>query len=209
MRVLSLSCKFLISCLVALTKMITIGIDFPTEMHARGLTNQPGREGGALPASAAPAPALQRAIMNRHQQARRSPGSMVPLKLEPTPLTIPPSIRSPGRYPHCTSPSQASSSSSTSPAYVTQGVMTPPGSDHALDNRPPLMHLGQGVRTTSAPHISPLVTSPGAAPRPSAAQVRPSSFYPSPFQNHIDQLGKLALPLLARVIAPFERALSS
>ena len=156
-----------------------------------------------MTAPTAPAPALQRAIMNRHQQARRSSGSMAPLKLEPTPLSIPPSLRSPGRYTNCTSPSQASSSSSTSPAYVNQGVMTPPGSDHVLEHRPPLMHLGHGVRTASAPQISPLVTSPGGAPRPSVGHVRPSSFYPSPFQNHIDQLGKLALPLLVRMMNPF------
>lgn len=193
-----------LSVSVALTKDNDLGVDLQAELHTRS-ANQGGRDAPPLPAPAAQAPALQRAIMNRHHQARRSPTSG-PLKMEPMQLSIP-ALRSPGHHPHSTSPSQASSSSSTSPAFGAQGVLTPPASDHAIPLRPPPM--GSGVRTTSAPHAPgvPMMAGPGG-PRTPGGPTRQSTFYPSPFQHHIDQLGKLARPSLFLHFR-FERALPS
>ena len=148
----------------------------------------------------AQAPTVQRAIMNRHHQARRSNSSIAP-KLEPgAPLQSPQSRPTPS--------SHASSPNSNSPGFNGQGVMTPPASDtqiqfqqqqqqrlqaakglHGLPG-PGLMANTGGMGTTSGPKGGS-GGSGGTGGTPVAA-----AYYPSPFQNHIEQLGKLTPPLL-------------
>merc|ERR1712225_217149 len=72
----------------------------------------------------AQAPTVQRAVMNRHHQARRSNSSIAP-KLEPgAPMQSPQSRPTPS--------SHASSPTSHSPGFHPQGVMTPPASESQM-----------------------------------------------------------------------------
>ncbi|KAI9814139.1 MAG: hypothetical protein M1832_005950 [Thelocarpon impressellum] len=145
------------------------GIDVQAELNAKGDYGQPGTPAvpgpgpAPAPGPAAHAPAVQRAIMNRHQQARRSmAGVSVNTKLE-MPNTMVPQGASPQLQP--TPPSQTSSPSSVSQSFAVQGTMTPPVSDVPLQQQrqaPP--RPGSGVvRTTSAPHAHaapPMINSP-------------------------------------------------
>src|SRR5213080_4463009 len=85
-----------------------------------------------LSASATEPPPIQRAIMNRHHQARRSTSGLA-AKADPTsqlhqgPRGNVFASQSPRLQP--TPPSQTSSPNPTSPVYVLQGVMTPPASE--------------------------------------------------------------------------------
>merc|ERR1711939_384455 len=97
------------------------GIDVQAELRAKtgsshlGPTHMPNM---------AQAPTVQRAIMNRHHQARRSNSSIAP-KLEPgAPMQSPQSRPTPS--------SHASSPTSHSPGFHPQGVMTPPASESQM-----------------------------------------------------------------------------
>ena len=150
----------------------------------------------------AQAPTVQRAIMNRHHQARRSNSSIAP-KLEPgAPLQSPQSRPTPS--------SHASSPTSNSPGFHNQGVMTPPASDsqmqfqqqqqqrlqaaksqpaHGLPGNAGMV-VNTGVGASIAPKGPGSSGTSGTGGTPVAA-----AYYPSPFQNHIEQLGKLTPPL--------------
>ena len=170
------------------------------EMRARTVSRTGGANSYPIPLATAPSAALrQRAVMNRQ---RRSP----PLKMEqPAGHFGTSSVHSHDQYPPCTSPSQASSASSNS-AFHEQSALTPPASDHVpMPPRPvPMANLGHGIRTSFTNHVTglrPTSTSPGGSMvPPRSAQMHPartSNFYPSPYQQHIDQLGKLALSVPA------------
>lgn len=163
-------------------------------------------------------PTVQRAIMNRHQQARRSNSSIAP-KLEPgAPLQNQPSPQS-----RPTPSSHASSPTSNSPGFANQGVMTPPASDSLVQqqqlHQQQLHHQHQQQQhrlqpaKSQGPHGLPgaagLVNAGmiGGAMGPKGQGSRgtgstgstpvAAAYYPSPFQNHIEQLGKLSHPLLS------------
>ena len=157
--------------------------------------------------------------MNRHHQARRSAGGVAP-KYDPGhPASSHRegvlSIQSPQLQP--TPPSQISSPSTTkSPGFVAQGGMTPPASDlqaqqqqqhqhqhqQPRPHQPPKAHNHPriqphpGIRMPSTDSIGTQLTPQTAGPTGSGS-ASTSTFYPSPFQNHIDQLGKLTRSLLS------------
>ena len=172
----------------------------------------------------AQAPTVQRAIMNRHNQVRRSNSNIAP-KLEPGVGVI----QSPQSRP--TPPSHASSPTSNSPGFHNPGVITPPASEpqmqhphqqqqHQHQTQQQQQQQQQRIRTTKLqiPHGLPsaglvntgMIGTPlGAGPKgrgtsgagSSAGTPVTAAFYPSPFQNHqnhYEQLGKLSRPLLSR-----------
>jgi hypothetical protein len=151
-------------------------------------------------------PTMQRAIMNRHHQARRSNSNIAP-KLEPG---VP--LQSPQLRP--TPSSHVSSPTSNSPGFSNPGVMTPPASDSQTQHQ-----RLQGPK--SIPGNPALLTNPGVigtslGPKGQAVSGSGSSggtpiaaaHYPSPFQNyrnqnfrnHIEQLGKSPSSLFKEVL---------
>ena len=184
----------------------------------------------AQPAGNQPSP-VQRAIMNRHHQARRSLSGMPP-KLVSSYAAA--QSRQDGPFPshspqlQPTPPSHTSSPIGTkSPGFVVQEGMNSPASDaqsqHLILQQQQKPQQQQQQR--QQPHLSPRLTSqshPRAYPgiaiptsdaatplmTPSTAEEsrngvgtdksRPQSgYYPTHFQNHINQLGKLSRPLLS------------
>jgi len=160
--------------------------------------------GPTMPHMAQP-PTIQRAIMNRHHQARRPIPNIAP-KLEPG-ITLP----SPQSRP--TPPSHASSPTSNSSGFHN---LTPPASDsqiqlphqhqqvqqqrmhvtkpqmpHGIPGNPGLVNTGI-IGTVLGPRGqgSNGTGSTGGTPTTAA-------YYPSSFQNHYEQLGKLSRPLLS------------
>ncbi|KAI9787300.1 MAG: hypothetical protein M1835_002819 [Candelina submexicana] len=185
------------------------GIDVQAELRAK--TGSPHLAPTAAPTSQpTQQPPIQRAIINRRHQARRSASSITP-KIE-TNNAAPQSSResvlqsgSPQLQP--TPPSQTSSpsTSSKSTGFVTQSVMTPPAPD-VLAQHPQQQHPQQQQQHKSyapsqqqAPTPNPGFSSPRnnsttgqQGSRPITTAAPSSTYYPSPFQNHIDQLGKLS-----------------
>jgi hypothetical protein len=145
-------------------------------------------------------PTVQRAIMNRHHQARRSHSGIAP-KLEPSVPTPHPSIhsnQSPQSRP--TPSSHASSPNSHSPGFAPPGVMTPPASDSQLQQqrsqalKPQLSHgLPVGQAGLGAP-LAPANKGQGNSGARGIGAGQPN-YYPSPFQNQIEHIGKLTRPL--------------
>lgn len=134
-------------------------------------------------------PTVQRAIMNRHHQARRSNSSIAP-KLEPGA-----SLQSPQSRP--TPSSHASSPTSNSPGFHNQGVMTPPASDTMQ-----FQQQQQRLQTAKQQSIPGLPGNPTMMGNPgqhsghkiqgvsgtgsAAGAPTNTAYYPSPnFQNHI------------------------
>jgi hypothetical protein len=151
----------------------------------------------------AQAPTVQRAIMNRHHQARRSNSNIAP-KLEP-PLQSPQLRPTPG--------SHVSSPTSNSPGFSNPGVMTPPASDPQTPH--PRLHApkaaSHGLPGNQALLANTGVIGTGLGSKGQGSSGSGSSVgtpiaavhYPSPFQNfrnpnfrnHIEQLGKLPPPV--------------
>ena len=151
-------------------------------------------------------PTVQRAIMNRHHQARRSNSNIAP-KLEPGAATMAQAHSSihPTTSPQTrpTPPSHHSSPTSNSPGFQTQGVMTPPASDSQTQiqraAQPLKSHIQHGLPMPSVtgglgPGIMSVMKGQGSSGPGSIGGV-PASYYPATFQNHIEQLGKLTRPL--------------
>jgi hypothetical protein len=163
-----------------------------------------------MPQNMAQAPTVQRAIMNRHHQARRSNSSIAP-KLEPgAPLQSPQSRPTPS--------SHASSPTSNSPSFGNQGVMTPPASDtqiqfqqqhqqrlqaaksqpqHGLLGTPGLIGSAGGIGAALKPQGPGTSGTGGTGGTPVSA-----AYYPSPsgaggYLTHLEQLGKLSPPFLS------------
>jgi hypothetical protein len=140
----------------------------------------------------AQAPTVQRAIMNRHHQARRSNSSIAP-KLEPgAPLQSPQSRPTPS--------SHASSPTSNSPGFHNQGVMTPPASDSQMQFQQQQQQRLQAAKSQPVhglPGAAGMIvnTGVGASMAPKGPGSSGTSgtggtpvvaaYYPSPFQNHI------------------------
>jgi hypothetical protein len=174
------------------------GIDVQAELRAK--TGSPQVGPTHMPQNIAQAPTVQRAIMNRHHQARRSTSNIAP-KLEPGIALQSPQLRP-------TASSHVSSPTSNSPGFSNPGVMTPPASDsqaqHQRLQAPKSSHGLLGNTGVLGPPLGPKGQgssgSGSAAGTPIAA-----THYPSPFQNfrnpnfrnHIEQLGKLLHPSLS------------
>ncbi|KAH0537796.1 hypothetical protein FGG08_005478 [Glutinoglossum americanum] len=126
------------------------GIDVQAELRAKTGSPHVGPLSVATPATETPP--MQRAIMNRHHQARRSHSGIAP-KIEPNNQLQHGSRghvftgQSPQLQP--TPPSQAASSNPTSPIY---GVMTPPASDRLAQHQ---HQQQQQHRQQQAPNTHP------------------------------------------------------
>ncbi|TVY51537.1 hypothetical protein LCER1_G007147 [Lachnellula cervina] len=167
------------------------GIDVQAELRAK--TGSPHLGPTHMPQNMAQAPTVQRAIMNRHHQARRSNSSIAP-KLEPgAPFQSPQSRPTPS--------SHASSPTSNSPGFHNQRVLTPPASEpHIQFQQQQQQHRLQAAKPQS-PHGLPgnagmvVNTGLGASIAPKGPGSSGTSgtggtpvaaaYYPSPFQNHI------------------------
>ncbi|OCL14968.1 hypothetical protein AOQ84DRAFT_279950 [Glonium stellatum] len=192
------------------------GIDVQAELRAK--TGSPNLGPTRTPASANTSPnqpPMQRAIMNRHQQARRSIG--VPPKAEGVhglPLIQPEGVlpnRSPLSQPtpssHVSSPS---TTATRSPNFIPQsGTSVSPNfgpvaqQQHLRPQQPPrsqytpLMAPQRPSVITNHPasngmsSASTVGSGAGSVMTGSSTSGGPSAYYPSPFQSHMDQLGKL------------------
>jgi hypothetical protein len=179
------------------------------QAELRAKTGSPHLGPTHMPQNMSQPPTMQRAIMNRHHQARRSTSNIAP-KLEPGAVPVThahpsmPNNPSPASRP--TPPSHHSSPISNSPGFPQQGVMTPPAS---VESQLQTQRSHQQVKT-QLHHGLPMPPSAGGISQPMTAAMKgqgssgpgsmggvPAAYYPSPFQNHIEQLGKLTRPLLS------------
>ncbi|CAI6091998.1 hypothetical protein V2G26_013532 [Clonostachys chloroleuca] len=158
------------------------GIDVQAELRAK--TGSPNLGPTHMPQNLVQPPPIQRAIMNRHHQSRRSNASIAP-KAEP-PVSLP--------TPHRTTASPKSRptppSHSSSPKNHTTSGFSPAASD--------TMSMRGGVHGMSRQpiHAMPPTSQQSRHPPPPQAQGgrhgpanSGASFYPTPaFQNHIEQL---------------------
>ncbi|SPO01142.1 related to MEAB protein [Cephalotrichum gorgonifer] len=183
------------------------GIDVQAELCAK--TASPNLGPTHMPQPLVQPPPIQRAIMNRHHQSRRSISSIAP-KLEPgvsqmnTP-TQTTGIMSPKSRP--TPPSHANSPTSSGPTFGSQPALSPPVSDSvslrtsgtpAAPKQHPLNSVPASPATSRAGSTVPHSATVRAAARnpPQAPNAQPvttptstAGFYPTPsFQNHMEQL---------------------
>ena len=129
-------------------------------------------------------PPIQRAIMNRHHQSRRSNSSIAPKAESVSSVPPPMQPHSSATSPKNTRPTPSSHSNSpTNPGY------SPAPSDNTSVRgsmgaaRPPMPPM-QGASRQQVMQQSNVRSAP-SAPNGGA------SYYPTPaFQNHIEQLGK-------------------
>ena len=152
------------------------------------------------PASMAPAP-LQRTALNR-QHARRA-GQVFPPRIGPGSAAQPDlscSARSPQGHPtpssHASSPTAMSTQS---PASLQPGAMTPPASvitggqqQYGVAQPPRSRYVMQHPPQHRGPAFAATNGVSSLAETSNGAQGGASNFYPSPFQKHIEQLGKLS-----------------
>ncbi|KAI0548088.1 hypothetical protein F4679DRAFT_596990 [Xylaria curta] len=179
------------------------GIDVQAELQAK--TGSPNLGPTHMPQNMMQPPPIQRAILNRHHNSRRSASSIAP-KLEPGVTSVPvqvniqPSVTSPKTRP--TPPSHAASPTNPTPPYgghLAAAVSPTAGApDHGT------------IRTTMPPPMKqPMPPMPGILPGPrqqlmqpqpsqhqhqpqhqATSGPRPPSVYPtSSFQSHFQQLG--------------------
>ncbi|GME54227.1 Basic-leucine zipper (bZIP) transcription factor [Neofusicoccum parvum] len=195
------------------------GIDVQAELRAKTGSPHMGPTRVPPPGSAVQPP-MQRAIMNRHQQARRSLVGF-PQKVEGvqgSPLAQPDGSV-PNHSPHSqpTPASHMSSPSTTatkSPNFIP--TISPNMGPVSQSQQQQQQQQQQQIRPQpSRSQYNPLppqrssslntqFAAPSGLPNASSAGGNalagngngPSAFYPSPFQSHMDQLGKLTRPLL-------------
>jgi hypothetical protein len=188
---------------------MSIGIDVQAELRAK--TGSPHLGPTHMPQNMVQPPTVQRAIMNRHHQARRSNSNIAP-KLEPGAPPAPHSMNSnPSPQSRPTPSSHHSSPTTNSPVYAAQGVLTPPASDAQMQMQqqqqqgrlqPLKPQVHHGLPGSQQPGgIGPLVAmkGPGSSGQSSMGGV-PAAYYSGPFQNHqthIEQLGKLTPSFLS------------
>ncbi|KAI9806324.1 MAG: hypothetical protein M1825_006439 [Sarcosagium campestre] len=201
------------------------GIDVQAELSAK--TSSPhSRSAGAGPSQAPPI--QRAIMNRHHQVRRPTSAVMPKVEQGPGMARVPRgssfgSGGSPQLQP--TPPSQTSSPNSTSPSYAAQGVMTPPTGDAMMAQRqmqqqqqplaqgqpahlqhpqlehafgaPPPFKRSRTASSSQTPLVIPATSGRGAV-EASGSSRTPSNFYPSPFQSHIEQLGKLTRPFLSR-----------
>jgi len=196
--------------------LIEKGIDVQAELRAK--TGSPNLGPTRVPAAPPPlAQPIQRFAVNKFHQSRRSLTGLPP-KAEGAPQVQPEGLltqRSPLSHPTPTSHLSSPTAHSTrSPNFLPQGGAISPSFG-------PLAQQGQQLRpqqplrpqpniqqtpqqrppiTTNYPGSSGVSTASSAAGSgitgSASASASQSNYYPSPFQNHYDQLGKLSRPLL-------------
>ncbi|EDO04861.1 hypothetical protein SS1G_07344 [Sclerotinia sclerotiorum 1980 UF-70] len=177
------------------------GIDVQAELRAK--TGSPHLGPTHMHQNMAQPPTVQRAIMNRHHQARRSNSSIAP-KLEPGVSFH--NNQSPQSRP--TPSSHASSPTTSSPGFNHQGVLTPPSSDSQMQHQQQQQQRLHAAKTQAQHALSGttglLVNTSVASPLGAKGQGNGNgngagnaggatgapTYYPS-FQTHIEQLGKL------------------
>ena len=152
---------------------------------------------------------VQRALLNRQSHGRRSTSGSSSRALRPH-SSHSSSVQSPGVQP--TPSSQIVSPSTTkSPIGVAKGGMLLPSVDmKAQQQQQPLPPLESRTYPQQPPSRLSIPTSrsslqgtaPSTADTSRSSEVgstagTQTSFYPSPFQAHIEQLGKLSRPLLS------------
>lgn len=180
------------------------GIDVQAELRAK--TGSPSLGPTHMPQTIAQPPTVQRAIMNRHNQNRRSTIG-IPPKIEPVSTTHSQtsmqSTQSPQSGP--TPSSHTSSPTSMSPGF--QGVMTPPASESQMQHQARPMKQQMGMPMSLGSLGAPLVPRPKGHGGGRAGGIGgiQTGYYQPPFQNHIEQLGKLSRPLLSLI--SFNRAM--
>ncbi|KAI9740656.1 MAG: hypothetical protein M1818_004620 [Claussenomyces sp. TS43310] len=140
------------------------GIDVQAELRAK--TGSPSLGPTHMPQNMAQPPTVQRAIMNRHNQARRMNANIAP-KIEPGvgPATHGSTHSNPSPQSRPTPTSHHSSPTSNSPTYPTQGVMTPPGSEPQMQPQRMNYTLKQQM-TQGIPQGAPPTTYPGQSMTP-------------------------------------------
>ncbi|OBT50115.1 hypothetical protein VE04_08868 [Pseudogymnoascus sp. 24MN13] len=168
------------------------GIDVQSELRAK--TGSPSLGPTHMPQGMAMPPTVQRAIMNRHHQARRSNSNIAP-KLEPV---VPLGNPSPQSRP--TPSSHHSSPTSTSPGFAQANVLTPPAPEAQMQqqqraHQPLKPQMNHGLGVSVGPQNAGLGPALKGIQAAAGAGDAPAAYYPS-FQNHIEQLGKLAQPPL-------------
>ncbi len=187
-----------------------VGIDVQAELKSKTDTSHIPHNNPSHPLSQ-PSP-QQRAVMNRHNQACRS-ASGSGLKIQRPEVSQGNSIPNQPPQLQPNPPQQIHSPLMTkSPVSLVQGGMTSPGVDMQAQQQPqPQLkprsrssrgHLGLAI-PTSAPNMqamSPNARGGGRSNEINSATSNASSYYPSPFQTHIEQLGKLSRPLLSPLL---------
>lgn len=158
-----------------------------------------------MPQNLVQPPPIQRAIMNRHHQSRRSNSSIAP-KSEPG-ATLPPPVQ-----PHSSaaSPKNRPTPSSHSDSPTNTGSAFSPATSDNLSmrgsnsipavSRPQLPQMSAPTtQPTRQPMMQPISAARGGPI--SATSGSGASFYPTPaFQNHIEQLGKPAVALTPNLL---------
>ena len=147
--------------------------------------------------------------MNRHNQARRSISGSGLKVLHPQSSQGNSMTSQPSQLQSNPSLQTHSPLMTKSPASLVQGGIASPGGDLQAQqqtqpqlkprNQPARGNLGLAI-PTSAPNMqamSPNERGGGGGNEMNSAASNPSSYYPSPFQTHIEQLGKLSRPLLS------------
>ena len=189
----------------------TIGIDVQAELHLKSSSPSiPPTKPTSIPPNQNPP--LQRAAVNRQSTHRHHKSGIAPkldqINMPQTQRENAYTIHSPQLQPtpssHVSSPSAAKS-----PGFALQGGMSPTGTDFQAQQqqqqpRSQLLPRSRTFSQTQAsiliPHTDSVDTigdSQSVMPVTSApiSTHAPSSYYPSPFQKHYDQLGKLARPV--------------
>ncbi|CAI0650224.1 hypothetical protein GCG54_00006678 [Colletotrichum gloeosporioides] len=161
------------------------GIDVQAELRAK--TGSPSLGPTHAPQNMVQPPPIQRAILNRHHQSRRSNSSIAP-KLEPGISPLPPPIQgghsaaSPKTRP---TPSSHSNSPTNTAPYGSQPALSPAASENG-----PMRTMAPSMKSQLSP-MAPM--NPAArAHMMSGGPPRVGNngpYYPTPaFQNHIEQL---------------------
>ena len=175
------------------------GIDVQAELRMKTegshVLSQP-----ASTAAAAQPSAVQRAVMNRHNQARRTTSASSGKPLRPQHNNQNPPPRSHSMTSHVNSPIVMKS-----PYGSGKSGMMPDGkaqSRHQQSLQPrthPPPNVNQPRMPPTGASLQAMTPSTADSSRSSDVGSNPVSqagFYPSPYQAHLEQLGKLEIPLL-------------
>ncbi|KAL9619462.1 MAG: hypothetical protein Q9160_005899 [Pyrenula sp. 1 TL-2023] len=173
------------------------GIDVQAELRSKGISNTPPSKPSQHASGGRGSP-LQRVMINRQSQTKMQPPRVTP-KLDTTIQSHQTVFSSHSPSIHHSTLSQTSSPSvARSPGYAVQGGISPPVPDLQAQQRPqplqqqlppqPSSYVPQPPRKTSFSTTQPQTQPPPSAPT-SAVQ---STYYPTTFQKHYDQLGKLS-----------------
>jgi hypothetical protein len=200
------------------------------QAELRAKTSSPNLGPTRAPPSATSSPnqpPIQRAMMNRHQQARRSIGASGVSKPEGVhglPVLQPDGAlpnRSPLSQPtpgsHMSSPSTTATRSPNFVPHHPGSAISPnfgpvgPQQQHLRAQQPPRSSytpllppqrpsvITNHANAPSSGHSNVSTVGSGAGNAMAGSTNGAPAYYPSPFRSHMDQLGKLTRPLLSRL----------